>query len=130
MPAVVEPSFDLLAAALRADAADLRAFGEALATKLEEALPDRTRVERRRGGLFGGPRRVRSIAVDFDDAEYRLGVDGGRLTPERRRTVRGIVLKSEPLDLDAWLEGLARELAGVAERSERSRAVLARMLEA
>jgi hypothetical protein len=129
MPAVVEPSFDLLAAALRADAADLRAFGEALATKLEEALPDRTRAERQRGGLFRGPRRVRSIAVDFDEAEYRLGVDGGRLAPQRRRTVRGIVLKSEALDLDAWLDGLAHELAGLAERSERSRAVLARMLD-
>jgi hypothetical protein len=125
---VGEPSFDLLAAALRADSADLAAFGEALATKLEEALPDRTRVERR-GGRLGGARRVRAIAVDFDETEYRLDVDGGRLTPERRRTVRGIVLKREPLDLDAWLDGLAQELARLAEQSEASRAVLARMLE-
>jgi hypothetical protein len=125
---VGEPSFDLLAAALRADATDLAAFGEALATKLEEALPDRTRVERRGGRLRGAPR-VRAIAVDFDDTEYRLAVDGGRLEPERRRSVRGIVLRTEPLDLDGWLDGLARELAQLAERSEQSRAVLARMLE-
>ena len=44
---------DLLAASLRADAGDLEAFVEALAVKLEAALPDQVEVERR-GGLLGG----------------------------------------------------------------------------
>ena len=52
----LEPSgpasnFDLLAASLRADAADLKTFMEVLATKLSDALPNMVRVERE-GGLF------------------------------------------------------------------------------
>ena len=59
---------DLIAASLRADASDLGAFVEALATKLEEAVPGSVVVERRREG-FGAqasapdrPRRRRSAA--------------------------------------------------------------------
>ena len=40
---------DLLAASLRADAGDLDAFVEALAAKLEAALPGQVEVERRGG---------------------------------------------------------------------------------
>ena len=54
----MEPNLDLLAASLRADTSDLRAYVESLAVKLEEAVPERVRVERRRGGLFG-PKAVR-----------------------------------------------------------------------
>jgi hypothetical protein len=46
-----EMDIDLLAASLRADASDLGAFVEALAVKLEEAVPGAVRVERRRNGL-------------------------------------------------------------------------------
>ena len=49
-----EPELDieLVTASLRADASDLGTFVEALAVKLEEALPNGVRVVRR-GGLFG-----------------------------------------------------------------------------
>jgi len=54
-----EGSFDMVAAGLRADAADLDAFVEALAVKLEGALPGRVAIARH-GGLFSrskaGPR--------------------------------------------------------------------------
>ena len=42
-----DPGFELVAASLRADATDLAAFVEALAVKLEGALPGSVRVERR-----------------------------------------------------------------------------------
>jgi hypothetical protein len=42
--------------------------------------------------------------------------------------VRGIVIKSEPLDLDAWIEALSRELAAQARQSERARIALERLL--
>jgi hypothetical protein len=47
-----EDDFELVAASLRADAGDLGVFVEALAVKLEQALPQRTRVRRRASGLF------------------------------------------------------------------------------
>src|SRR6266516_3635589 len=102
--AEVEGSFDLLAASLRADTRDLRSFVEALAAKLEGAFPERVRVER--GGMFGG-KRVRRVAVELGDERYELEHDDGLVSCRRRNVVRGIALRNEELDVDAWIDGLS-----------------------
>src|SRR3954447_10863207 len=95
VPAVEEaPDLDLLAASLRADAGDTAAFLEALASRLEAALPGQVEVERK-GRLFGGAKRVRRIAVRLGDSHYDVETDGGTITARRRSVVRGIALKSE-----------------------------------
>jgi hypothetical protein len=124
-----DPGFELVAASLRADATDLAAFVEALAVKLEGALPGSVRVERRGDGLFSREKRVRRISVSFDEIRYDLERENGTLRTSRRSEVRGIVIKSEPLDLDAWIEALSRELATQARESERARIALERLLE-
>jgi hypothetical protein len=43
--------------------------------------------------------------------------------------VRGIVIKSERLTLDEWIDALSRELTERAQKSERSRVALQRLLE-
>jgi hypothetical protein len=123
-----EPDIDLVAASLRADAADLEAFVEALAAKLEAALPDQVQVERR-GGLLGGNKRVRRIEVTVGDQRYEAEHDRGRLTCRRRSVVRGIALKTQELDLDAWIAALSQDRLEESERSERGRQALARLLE-
>jgi hypothetical protein len=124
---VSEADFELVAASLRADTTDLRAFVEALAAKLEGALPDRTSVER--GGRFlGGGKRVRTISVRLGDDEYRLEHDPPAVQCLRRVVVRGIALKSEELTLEQWIEGISRALTEEAGSSERGRAALARLL--
>jgi hypothetical protein len=124
-----EPAdLDLVAASLRADAADLDAFVEALAVRLEGALPGQVEVERK-GGLLGSNKRVRRIAVSLGDQRYEADVDRGRVTCRRRSVVRGIALKTEELDLDAWIDALSRDLVEEGERSERGRQALSRLLE-
>jgi hypothetical protein len=124
-----EPAdLDLVAASLRADAADLDAFVEALAVRLKGALPGQVEVERK-GGLFGGNKRVRRIEVSLGDQRYEADVDRGRVTCRRRSVVRGIALKTQELDLDAWIDALSRDLVDESERSERGRQALARLLE-
>jgi hypothetical protein len=124
-----EPAdLDLVAASLRADAADLDAFVEALAVRLEGALPGQVEVERK-GGLLGGNKRVRRIAVSLGDQRYEADVDRGRVTCRRRSVVRGIALKTQELDLDAWIDALSRDLVEEGERSERGRQALSRLLE-
>lgn len=118
---------DLLAASLRADSSDVGAFVESLATKLEEALPGRTRVERRRTGLFGG-KRVESIALDAGDRRLELRVRGAALEARASRLSGGIVLKRESLDTDAWLSALGEALGQEAKRSEATRLALERLL--
>ena len=123
-----DDDLDLVAASLRADAVDLDAFLEALAVKLEGALPDQVVVERR-GGLFGGGKRVRRIEVTLGDQRYEAEREGGRVICRRRSVVRGIALKTQELDLDAWIAALSQDLVEEADRSERGRQALARLLE-
>ena len=119
---------DLLAANLRADSGDVGAFVESLAAKLEEALPGRVKVQRARRGLTGR-KSVRWIAVDCggDRLELVRG-EGDVIETRRARTSGGIVLKTEALDTDAWLSALGEALALEAQRSERTRQALERLL--
>jgi hypothetical protein len=121
------PDLDLLAASLRADAGDTAAFLEALAARLEGALPGQVEVERK-GRLLGGAKRVRRIVVRLGDSNYEVQSDGGALVARRRSVVRGIALKSEDLAVDAWIDGLSRDLLSLAQSSERGRAALERLL--
>ena len=127
VPGDAEPDFDLLTAALRADARDLKVFMESLAIKLEEAIPGHVRVERRRAGLFGA-KAVARIVVDIGDQRLELHVGASALQPRLAKLSGGIVLKSEPLEIDAWLQALARALAAEAGQSETTRRALARLL--
>jgi hypothetical protein len=120
--------FDLLAASLRADAGDVEAFVEALATKLEVSFPDRVEVERK-GGRLGGRKHVARMTVTLADRSFELEHDHADVTCLRRNVVRGIVLKSETLTLDEWIEELSRTLTQVAGDTERGRAALQRLLE-
>jgi hypothetical protein len=124
----VEPSsFDLLAASLRADTTDMRAFVEALAVKLEQSFPERTHVER--GGRMFGPKQVRKVSVELGDGRYDLEHAEGAVTTRRCTIVRGIALKNEELGLEEWIDDLSAQLVAEADRSERGRAALERMLE-
>ncbi len=120
--------FEVLASSLRADAGDLKAFMEALATKLEGALPSQTTVTRRGGGLFSGSKRVDRIMVDLGDYRYELQSSGSRVQPSRSKAVRGIVLKTEQIPLDEWIDELSRQLTAEAQRSEQARLALERLL--
>jgi hypothetical protein len=72
---------------------------------------------------------VREISVDMGDCRYTLVSDGGRIETARRNEVRGIAIKSEPLDLDAWIAALSRELEAAARESAEGRRALERLLE-
>jgi len=123
-----EGSFDMVAAGLRADATDLNAFVEALAVKLEGALPGRVTIARQ-GGLFSRSKGVREISVDMGDSRYSLVSNGGRIETTRRNEVRGIAIKSEPLELDEWIAALSLELEAAARSSADGRQALERLLE-
>ncbi len=118
---------DLLAASLRADASDLGAFVEALAVKLQEAVPGAVTVERRRDGMFG-PKRVRRVALDVGGQRLELRAGGGTVQTRCSRLSGGIVLKSDELSTDAWLHALGEALAVQAQHSATTRQALERLL--
>lgn len=120
--------FELLAASLRASSGDLSTFVEVLAEKLEQGLPGRVRVGRRATRFLGKQKRVESLECDFGERRYLMAFRGGALETRRATAVRGVVLKSEELALDEWIDALAHDLADEARSSERSRLALEQLL--
>lgn len=119
---------ELFAASLRADKADLKTFLEALAVKMEGSLPDYTRVTRQ-GSIFSRERTVKEVMVSLGDYQYRIDRERqGPLVAVRAHVVRGIVLKTEQIPVDQWIEELSEALAQLAGRSAQSRAALERFL--
>jgi hypothetical protein len=122
-----DESIDMLAAALRADLSDINTFVEVLAGKLESALPGRVTIERR-GGLFARGKKVHRIDINLENDHYGLVAEGTHIKASRSHAVRGIVLKTEELPLQTWIDVLSRDLAAEAAQSESARVALERML--
>ncbi len=120
--------FDLVAASLRADGADLAVFVEALAQKLTQSFPGHVKVERKKS-LLPGPKPVRRITADLGNDRLELETADGKVTCRRRELVRGIALRSEDLELGPWIDALSRALVAEAEQSERGRAALQQLLQ-
>jgi hypothetical protein len=120
--------FELLAASVRASSGDLKTFVEVLADKLEQALPGRVTIDRRAVKRFSKEKRVARIEVALGDNRYVAVAQDGALETRCAKAVRGVVLKSEVLTLDAWLQALGRDLAVEAEASEQSRLALEQLL--
>jgi hypothetical protein len=123
-----EPSFDLDAAGLRADGAELGVGLEVLARKLEDALPDATVVQRRSRRLFSKEKVVEAVEVRLGETRYALAVDRQRVDAAREHEVRGVVIRREQLDLTAWVSALTEDLRAQATTSAEARTALDRLL--
>src|SRR5918912_862378 len=102
--------FELVAASIRADASDLKTFMDVLAVKLEQALPGMVYVERE-GGLFKKERKVKVIRIQLEDKLYDLARAGAGVEARLSHQVRGITLKNEVMNLDAWISELSHHLS-------------------
>src|SRR5258708_3068916 len=120
-------NFDLLAASLRADAADLKTFMEVLAAKLSDALPNMVRVERE-GGLFKKEHRVQAIRIQIEEHGYELRRAASAIEPRLTHQVRGLVLKKGVRGGARGIEGLPELLTRQAENSASARNALDQMV--
>jgi hypothetical protein len=111
-----DESFDLPAAALRSDQAEVGTSIEVLAATLEQALPQIASVERRKVGGFRSKRReVQRIVLAIDEDQFELQPTAHGLQCTRHKVVRGITLSRQELPLADWL---AEMIAGVARRAD------------
>jgi hypothetical protein len=124
----VDDGFDISAAGLRADSTEVSLSVEVLATKLEETLPGRCRVERKGKGFRPKIKHVTSLEVSAGPWRFSVAVDGARVQAFREKEVGGISIKREPLDMSDWLAALTEELRAESDRSAESRAALTRLL--
>ncbi len=116
--------FDLSAAWYRKAQGDLRAFLEAFAVRMEGAIPGHVTVERRRDGLFSKTSHVVKVAIDAGPAVYVLHLDSNHLSALRSKSVRGVTLKSEAMDVPAWLAALNDDIQRLAAQTDAAHGVL------
>ncbi|MHB8255422.1 MAG: hypothetical protein ACYDEV_17475 [Acidiferrobacter sp.] len=117
-------SFDLHAAWIRRAETDLHAFLEALATRLEQALPGRVQIERKRDGLFKANKHIAGVVVQTDNGRYLLDAHTADIHTSRQHEVRGVVVKNESLPLDLWLKALENDLQTLSGAMENARGIL------
>ncbi len=114
-------SFDLSSASWRRSIQDEHAFVEALATRFERALPDKTTVVRERS-LFVKPPRVKRIEISFDNTEFVLDfVPKHGIQTYVAKVVRGIRLKTDEVPFTEWLSSLSETVHAYAAAHEELR---------
>lgn len=122
----------MVAAALRRDGADLATYARVLTGALADALPPGcVAVERERGlgdRLRGRAGRPSRITVRLGDRSLFLSAEGGRPVGEIHHEVRGVVLSRDRVELDVWVDTLARELVARAEADGRAAEALRRLV--
>jgi hypothetical protein len=106
--------FAFAAGDLRRSQVEVRTYVEALAHKLEQALPDRTTVERRREGLFGKAQQVAKLTFRGDKAVYELSLGKAQVVARKSKLVRGVSISSAELPAPQWLAELGAEVRELA----------------
>jgi hypothetical protein len=109
--------FDVEAAWLRRSQGDLRAFMEALAVRLEGALPRHVSVERRRDGLLSKTSHVACVELSTDRSVHRVALNKGVLAASRAKVVRGVVISTAPISVAEWLAEVRAEVRALAEQA-------------
>jgi hypothetical protein len=122
----------LIAAALRADRADVESYTRVLTAVLGDALPpgmvevDRKRsLADRMGGREGTPV---SLTVTTPDEQLVLRQESHGVSGEVRQIVRGVTIKRSTVGVDEWLVALAGVLSRLAGRSATARDALSDLL--
>ncbi len=117
------PGFDMVAASIRADAADAETFFRVLVTKMSDALGDRVTVKRS-GGLLKRDRPVTAVEMDLTSAGAGLVLAASRehnaITCTVARRVRGISLSTKEVSMPEWIEELVSALGEEAKKSQQT----------
>lgn len=121
-----------VAAALRADSADVAVYARVLTESLGGALPPGcVQVERDRSladRMQGRPGRVSKVTLRLGERLMTLAVRGGEPAAEICREVRGVVLSRQPVGIQEWAEELARALVGYAEQNAQAAEALRKLV--
>ena len=125
-------SLDLVAAALRADSADVAFYARVLTDSLGDALPEGVvTVDRERSvsdRMRGRPGEVAKITVRLGDQLLTLAVRRGQPVAEVCREVRGVVLSRRPVQVTEWAAELAKALVAYADQNAQAAEVLRRLV--
>jgi hypothetical protein len=122
----------LIAAALRADRADVESYTRVLTTVLGDALPaGMVEVERKRSladRMNGRPGTPVALTIRTPDEVLLLKQETHGVHAEVHQIVRGVTIKRSTVGVDDWLVALAGLLAKLAGSSATARDALTKLL--
>ena len=106
----------------------MRAFLSALATRLDNALPGRVAIKRKRDGLLSSTTHVVSIELATDDAAYTISLDRTGVQTSRAKVVRGVTISNSPIPAAQWMDDVRAAIAKLSGASDQASAVIGRFL--
>lgn len=115
--------FDMAAASLQANTADVHMMLKLLVRQLADVLGKRLVFERA-GGLLRRSDEVKSVELSLGDDVLRAEVDGASLRCTIGHSSGGIRIRSEQVTMDEWLRRLLQGLQAEAQHSEHARLAL------
>ena len=120
-----DDSYDLnlAAAALRANSADVPLLLKALCDQLSATLGARLRVERASGRRHRSDA-ISSVQITMAQDLFEARMDGASLRCTVGHLSGGIRIRSEALDMDAWIVRLLQALQAEAAHSDSARQAL------
>jgi hypothetical protein len=120
---------DLVAAAIRADTADLDAYHRVLSATVSDLLPvGMVEVDRERTMKDGREGRATSIRIRLGDRTLELVTRHGGMVATVAREVRGVVISRQEISVAEWTQLLAQYLAQLAAESADARLALSKLL--
>ena len=121
----MDDSFDLdmAAASLRADNSDVHILLKVLVDQLKDTLGDRLRIERA-GGRFRKSDAIKSVQITMGSDHFEAVVDGTQLFCTIGHASGGIRIRSEQVDMEAWMAKLLGALQTEAAHSQTARQAL------
>ena len=109
--------FDMQAAWLRRFTADAEGNLRAFALRLKEAMPERVRIDERKG-FFSSKAKTVGVTVELGESRYILQIVDGRLQASVALVVRDIALSTKRIDPAEWFAKLAEETKKASEHAK------------
>lgn len=115
---------DVIACSLQMDKSESGDLLEFLAAKLSSALPEETEITRG-GWILSSKRPVVDLTVKLGEQGFQMQREKrGSITARQMKIVRGVVLKTEEVAVEQWVQNLAAALSLQAEKNSQTRQAL------
>ncbi len=109
--------FDMQAAWLRRFTSDAEGNLRAFALRLKEAMPERVRIDERKG-FFSSKAKTVGVTVELGENRYILQIADGRLQASVSLVVRDIALNTRRVEPAEWFAKLAEETKKASEHAK------------
>jgi hypothetical protein len=125
--------FDMLAAAIRYDSADIRAYGSVLVKTITDLFPgSMLEVESNQSfkdKLKGLPGVVKSVKIRFDDSILSLDIENSGPRPYVIKEVGKVVISKKEVPMAEWMDNLRSALDIAAKRNAENADALRRLID-